>query len=74
VGDITSYTRHFFIPYDWFAGTRYPVGGVTGRGEVVFAKNGEVAVITGGFEYTEVVEVSPLLDSACGGKVTRLIR
>jgi hypothetical protein len=73
-GDITSYTRHFFMPYNWFAGTPCPVGGVTGRGEVVFAKNGEVAVITGGFEYAEVVEVSPLLDSACGGKAVHLIR
>lgn len=71
--NITSYTRHFFMPYDWFAGTRCPVGGVAGWGDVVFAKNGEVAVITGGFEYAEVVEVLPLLDRACGGKATRLI-
>lgn len=71
--NITSYTRHFFMPYDWFAGTRCPVGGVTDQGDIVFAKNGEVAVIKGGFEYAEVVQVPLPPDSAPGGKTVRLI-
>ncbi len=56
LGSITSYTRHFFVPYDWFAGTRRPIGGVTEQGDVVFAKNGDVAIIKGGLEYAEVVK------------------
>ncbi|KAK4099460.1 hypothetical protein N658DRAFT_568134 [Parathielavia hyrcaniae] len=68
-GSISSYTRHFFVPYDWFAGTRCPVGAVTtDRGTVVFAKRGDVAVIKGGLEYAEVVEVSPPADSVHGDR------
>lgn len=57
LGSIKSYTRHFFVPYDWFAGTRRPIGGVTEQGDVVFAKNGDVAVIKGGLEYAEIVNL-----------------
>lgn len=56
-GNLTSYSRHFFVPYDWFAGTRNPVGSVTAQGEIVFAKSGHVAVIRGGLEYSEPVDV-----------------
>jgi hypothetical protein len=49
----TSYTRHFFVPYDWFAGTRSPIGAVTSYGDVVFAKNGDVAVVQGGLDYAD---------------------
>ncbi|KAK4126948.1 WD40 repeat-like protein [Parathielavia appendiculata] len=65
-GSISSYTRHFFVPYDWFAGTRCPVGAVTDQGTVVFAKRGDVAVIQGGLEYAEVVRLSPLAGDARG--------
>lgn len=63
IGNIKSYTRHFFVPYDWFAGTRCPISGITDHGEIVFAKNGDVAVIKGWLEYAEVVEVPPTLNS-----------
>ncbi|KAK4155617.1 hypothetical protein C8A00DRAFT_41803 [Chaetomidium leptoderma] len=58
IGTIASYARHFFVPYDWFAGTRCPVGGITDHGDIVFARHGDVAVIKGGLDYSEVVEVS----------------
>jgi hypothetical protein len=58
-GNYLSYTRHFFVPYDWFAGTRCPIGRITSQGDVVvFGKNGDVAVIKGGMEYAETVEAS----------------
>lgn len=54
---MSSYTRHFFVPYDWFAGTRNPIGGIASYGDVVFAKGGDIAVIKGGLEYAEMVDV-----------------
>lgn len=37
-GNLTSYTRHFFVPYDLFAGTRNLVGSITAQREIAFAK------------------------------------
>ena len=51
-----TYDRHFFIPYDWFAGTRNVICGIVGR-EVVFARNDSVIVIKNGLEYAETVEI-----------------
>ncbi|KAM7184137.1 hypothetical protein V8F20_012346 [Naviculisporaceae sp. PSN 640] len=71
-----SYTRHFFVPYDWFAGSRRLLGTLmTGGGSssassgsnggaggrnvaVVFAKGGDIAIVKGGLEFSEVVKVS----------------
>lgn len=49
-----SYSRHFFVPYDWFAGTRDLICAVAQR-DVLFARNGGVAIIKGGLEYVEEV-------------------
>ena len=43
------YSRHFFVPYDWFAGTRDLICAMAQR-DVVFARNGDVAIIKGGLE------------------------
>ena len=51
-----SYSRHFFVPYDWFAGTRDVVCAVTRR-DVVFARNDDVAIVRGGLEYAERVDI-----------------
>lgn len=51
-----AYTRHFFVPYDWFAGTRDILCAFAGR-DVIFARNDRIAVIKGGFEYAEKVVV-----------------
>ena len=50
-----AYSRHFFVPYEWFAGTRDLIGGLTGR-DVVFARYDEVAVIRNGLQYAEIVK------------------
>lgn len=50
------YSRHFFVPYDWFSGTRDIVCAATKR-DVLFARNGEVAVIKNGLDYAEEVTV-----------------
>lgn len=49
-----SYSRHFFVPYDWLAGTRDVICAVAQR-DVLFARNDDVAIIKGGLEYAEKV-------------------
>ena len=49
-----SYSRHFFVPYDWLAGTRDVICTVARR-DVLFAWNEDVAIIKGGLEYPEKV-------------------
>ncbi|KAK4691880.1 protein SERAC1, partial [Lecanoromycetidae sp. Uapishka_2] len=51
-----SYSRHFFVPYDWFAGTRDVLCAVAHR-DVLFARNDNVAIVKGGLEYAENVIV-----------------
>lgn len=52
---VISYSRHFFLPYDWLAGTRDVICGVARR-DVLFARNDDVAIIKGGLEYAEKVD------------------
>lgn len=58
-----SYSRHFFVPYDWFAGTRDVICAVAQR-DVLFARNDAVAIVKGGLEYAEKVNVK--VDHAVG--------
>ena len=51
-----SYSRHFFVPYDWYAGTRDLLCAVAQR-DVLFARNDDLAIIKGGLEYAEKVHV-----------------
>jgi WD40 repeat protein len=50
------YTRHFFVPYDWFSGRRDVTSAISRR-DVLFARNDNVAIIKRGLEYGEKVEV-----------------
>lgn len=52
-----SYIRHFFVPYDWFTGTREVMGAISQR-DVVFACNNNVAIVKNGLEYTEKVDAT----------------
>ena len=49
-----SYSRHFFVPYDWFSGTRDVICAVEQR-DILFARNDDVAIVKGGLEYAEKV-------------------
>ncbi|OAL29974.1 hypothetical protein AYO22_01880 [Fonsecaea multimorphosa] len=51
-----QYSRHFFVPHDWYSGTRDIVSAATAR-DVFFARNGEIAIIKNGMEYYEEVTV-----------------
>ncbi|KAH6681563.1 NACHT and WD domain protein [Halenospora varia] len=51
-----SYTRHFFVPYDWFSGTRVIVCEISRR-DVLFARNEDAVIIKGGLEFTELVKL-----------------
>jgi hypothetical protein len=51
-----SYSRHFFVPYDWLSGTRVVICVVTHR-QVLFARTDDVAIVKGGLEYVEKVNV-----------------
>ena len=58
-----SYSRHFFVPYDWFAGTRDLLCAVAKR-DVLFARNDDLAIIKGGLEFAEKVNAE--LDHGLG--------
>ena len=49
-----SYSRHFFVPYDWFSGTRDVICAAAQQ-DVLFGRNDNVAVVKGGLEYAEIV-------------------
>ncbi|KAK4455146.1 hypothetical protein QBC34DRAFT_391684 [Podospora aff. communis PSN243] len=51
---VTSVNRHFFVPYDWFAGRRDIVCALT-QGDIAFTRGGDLAVVRGGLEYAEPV-------------------
>jgi len=50
-----SYLRHFFVPYDWFSGTREVICAVTRR-DVLFARHEDIAIVKGGLEHIENVK------------------
>jgi hypothetical protein len=54
-GTSMSYVRHFFVPYDWFSGTRDLICMISKR-NVLFARNDNVVVVRGGLDHTEMVE------------------
>jgi WD40 repeat protein len=51
-----SYSRHFFVPYDWFSGTRDIICALSRR-DVIFARNDNLAIVKGGLEFVETVDV-----------------
>ena len=51
---LVSYSRHFFVPYDWFSGTRDVICAVTHR-DVLFARNDDVVIVKDGLNYAEKV-------------------
>ncbi|ETS86626.1 hypothetical protein PFICI_00454 [Pestalotiopsis fici W106-1] len=51
---VRSYSRHFFVPYDWFSGSRNVVCSL-GKRDVVLTRNGEVAVIRNWMIFEEQV-------------------
>ena len=55
-GSVIMYSRHFFVPHDWFAGTRDVVCAVARRRDVLFGRNNHLAVMKGGLEYAEKVD------------------
>jgi hypothetical protein len=46
--------KHFFVPYDWFAGRRDVICALAKR-DIVLTRGGELAVIRGGLDYAETV-------------------
>lgn len=67
-GMCKSYTRHFFVPYDWFAGSRRLSGLVTPTRGVVFGKGGDVSVVKGGLDFSEVVSLESMSDETKVGR------
>lgn len=50
-----TYSRHFFVPCDWFAGTRTLLCGVTNR-DAILAHHNDITIIRG-FEHIEPVNI-----------------
>lgn len=61
-----SYWRHFFIPYDWFAGILRDIICTVSLQNILFAVSGEVAIVKGGLEYAEKVNVEVGTDGTNG--------
>jgi hypothetical protein len=60
----SSYFRHFYVPYDWFSGSKNVICAVTSSGigrdkgqKVLLARHEELAIIKGGFEYAEEISL-----------------
>ncbi|TLD31118.1 hypothetical protein PspLS_02866 [Pyricularia sp. CBS 133598] len=43
-------SRHFFVPHDWFAGSREVIGALVDT-DILFIRGGELAIIRGGVEH-----------------------
>lgn len=56
-GKAESYVRHFFIPSDWYSQQKQLIIQVSSKGDVLFAKNNEIAIIKNGLDYEEEVSV-----------------
>lgn len=54
-GDL-RYSRHFFVPYDWFSAT-WGVAAVLTKKDVVFARGDEIAIVKGGLEVSESLTI-----------------
>ncbi|KAF4175888.1 hypothetical protein CNMCM8694_002812 [Aspergillus lentulus] len=58
--EITSYSRHFFIPYDWATGSRDVICAVLRR-DILFARNDDLVIIRGGFDFTTEISLQEVL-------------
>ncbi|KAH6873959.1 hypothetical protein B0T10DRAFT_499546 [Thelonectria olida] len=52
--DTIEVLRHFFVPYDWFAGRRDIVGALMQR-DIILTRGGDLAVIKGGLNYSKSI-------------------
>ena len=52
-----GYTRHFFVTNDFLGGDVGVLGLITSERYVVFAKDGELAVLMGGMEFEDIVRL-----------------
>lgn len=63
-----SYSRHFFVPYDWFSGSRDLISAFFLR-DVIFALNDGLVIVKDGLEYAEKVKLEVNIGDT-NGKVT----
>ena len=52
------YRRHLFLPSDWLSTSNDRLIACTAKGDIVFARDHELAVIKHGLEYTEILSFS----------------
>ncbi|OTA67679.1 hypothetical protein K449DRAFT_388472 [Hypoxylon sp. EC38] len=58
--DAYRYAKHFFMPADWFSQRRHLNTGITKKGDILFVRTDEIAVIKNGLQYEEGVrEIRP---------------
>ena len=53
-----SYSRHFFVPSDWLSSAGELIFQLTAKGNFIFVKGDEIAVIKNRLEYTQTVPIS----------------
>jgi WD40 repeat protein/pimeloyl-ACP methyl ester carboxylesterase len=55
---LTTYSRHFFVPFEWVAGSRHVICATSSNGNEIFlARNEDVVVIKNGLDHVYQVEV-----------------
>lgn len=54
---LTKYSRHFFAPHEWVAGSRHVICSTSANGrEIVFGRNEDVVVVKNGLDLVDLVE------------------
>lgn len=69
VENMSSYSRHFFVPYDWFAGAQNTLCGV-GK-DVIFARNDDVVIAKGGLDFSERVDIGMNIEDSKNASSSR---
>ncbi|OTA80149.1 hypothetical protein M434DRAFT_86684 [Hypoxylon sp. CO27-5] len=58
--DAYKYAKHFFMPADWFSQRRHLNTGITKKGDILYVRTEEIAVIKNGLQYEDgVKEIKP---------------
>lgn len=69
----SKYSRHFFVPHEWIAGSRHVICSVSSNGkEIVFGRNEDVVVVKNGIEFADQVEVGCVGFKGVSKEVNRL--
>ena len=60
---LNKYSRHFFVPHEWVAGSRHVICSTSANGkEIAFGRNGDVVVVVSITLLLSRISVFPVLE------------